>query len=72
MPRSRRTNRSQKSRNQTRIQNIANERTEEEQEIAHEKRRVSISRRLCASQSQEKIVRSTDALGRMYKVRIKV
>jgi len=60
VPRSRRTNRSRQIRNATRIQNIADLRTEEEQEIAREERRVSMAR-LCASQSQEQSVRSTDA-----------
>ena len=52
MPRPRRSNLSRQSRNATRIRNIANERTEEEQEIAREQRRV-IMARLRASQSQE-------------------
>jgi len=39
-------------------------RTQEEQEISREKRRVSMAR-LCTSQSQELSVRYTDALGRM-------
>jgi len=52
------------------IRNIANERTEEEQKIAHEKRRVSMTR-FHASQSQEQSVRPTDTLGRMYTVHSK-
>ncbi|GFS53873.1 putative DNA helicase [Trichonephila inaurata madagascariensis] len=50
MPRPRRSN-SRQSRN-ARIRNTANERTEEEQEIAREQRRVSMAR-LRASQSQQ-------------------
>jgi len=41
------------------------ERTEEEQEIAREERRVSVAQ-LRASQSQEQSVRSIDAVGQMY------
>ena len=52
MPRPRRSNLSRQSHNATRIRNIASERTEEEQEIALEQRRV-IMARLRASQSQE-------------------
>jgi len=57
---------SRQNRNVTRIQNTANERTEE-QEIAREEQRV-IMFRLSASQSHEQSVRSTDALGQMYTV----
>ncbi|XP_055904231.1 uncharacterized protein LOC129940030 [Eupeodes corollae] len=52
MPRPRRSNLSRQSRNARRIQNTANERTEEEQEIAREQRRDSMTR-LRASQSRE-------------------
>ena len=52
MPRPRRSNLSRQSRNARRIRNTANERTEEEQEIAREQRRVSMAR-LRASQLQE-------------------
>lgn len=52
MPRPRRSNLSRQSRNARRIQNTANERTEEEQEIAREQRRNSMAR-LRASQSRE-------------------
>ncbi|CAG4942820.1 unnamed protein product [Parnassius apollo] len=52
MPRARRSNLSRQSRSARRIRNTANERTEEEQEIAREQRRDSMAR-LCASQSRE-------------------
>lgn len=61
------TNTLRQSCNVTRIQNIANERTEEKQEIASEEHHVSMAR-LLASQTQEQSVRSTDALCRMYTV----
>ncbi|KAM5145688.1 LOW QUALITY PROTEIN: U3 small nucleolar RNA-associated protein 14 homolog A-like [Mantella aurantiaca] len=52
MPRPRRSNLSRQSRDARRIRNTANERTEEEQEIAREQRRDSMAR-LRASQSRE-------------------
>lgn len=52
MPRPRRSNLSQRSRNAIRLRNIANQSTEEEREIAREERRVSMAR-LRASQTQE-------------------
>ena len=64
MPRPRRSNLSRQSRNARRIQNTANEKTEEEQEIAREQRRDSMAR-LRASQSREQseAARETARLG---------
>lgn len=52
MPRPRRSNLSQQSRNAVRLRNRANESTEEDQEIAREQRRVSMAR-VRASQTEE-------------------
>jgi hypothetical protein len=52
MPRARRSNLSQRSRNANRHRNIANQLTADEPEIAREERRVSMAR-LRASQRQE-------------------
>ena len=55
MLRRRRSNISQQTRNAIRLQNIANQSTEEERQNAREERRVSIGR-LRASQTEEQIV----------------
>lgn len=56
MPRPRRSNLSQRSRNAIRLRNIANQLTDEERQIAREERRVGVARSralLRASQTQE-------------------
>lgn len=52
MPRARRSNLSHRTRNASRVRNIANQLNTDEQEIAREQRRVSMAR-LRASQTQE-------------------
>jgi len=67
MPRRRRSNISQQTRNAIRLRNIANQSTEEERQNAREERRVSMGR-LRASQTEEQRekARETNRLGIRY------
>ena len=68
MPRRRRSNISQQTRNAIRLRNILNQSPEEERQNAHEELRVSMGR-LRASQAEEQRekVRETNRLGIRYR-----